>query len=387
RDLDAHGRYMRDLERRGRLDRAVEFLPNDADLQKLENEEKGLTQPELAVLLAYAKLDLDAEIVASGLPDEPAFAAVLAGYFPPQAVEHFPGALEQHRLKREIVSTVLANRLVNLAGPVFVSRMKEMSGASGAQVARAFVVAEGAFGLAALKARIDALDGTIHANVQTGMYTDIAEILRRLGLWFITNVPANADLAATIALYRAGVENLRGTFNSLVSPYEAQDTEGRIRQLEDAGAPLDVAEDVAVLPLMSSAPEIAALARSRGLSLDLVAGAYFAMGATVGIDRLRGLAARIGAREHWDRLAIRRIADDLFAGQRALTAEALAALDAAKSQGTRGEGADAVKAWATSRGETLERAKGFLDALERSGDLSIAKLTLANSQIRELAAR
>ena len=384
RDLDAHGRYMRDLERRGRLDRAVEFLPTDSELQKLENETKGLTRPELAVLLAYAKLDLDAEIVASDLPDDPTFAAVLAGYFPPAAVQRFPDALAQHRLKREIVSTALANRIVNLAGPVFVARMTEMSGATGAHVARAFVVAEGAFGLAALKARIDALDGKVDAGVQTAMYTDIAEILRRLGLWFITNVPANAELASTIALYRAGVESLRGTFNSLVSPYEASDTEGHIKRLTEAGVPLDVAEDVAVLPLMSGAPEIAQLARNRSLTLDLVAGAYFAMGAMVGTDRLRGLAARISATEHWDRLAIRRIVDDLFAGQRALTAEAL---EGAKGHSTRVDGMDAVKAWADARGETLERAKGFLDALERSGDLSIAKLTLANSQIRELAAR
>jgi glutamate dehydrogenase len=249
------------------------------------------------------------------------------------------------------------------------------------------VVAEGAFGLAALKARIDALDGIVDAKIQTGMYADIAEVLRRLGLWFITNVPDNADLVATIALYRAGVESLRGTFASLVSPYDAQGTEGRIAELQQAGAPLDVAEDVAVLPLMSGAPEIAQLARSRALSVDLVAGAYFAMGATVGIDRLRGLAVRIVATEHWDRLAIRRIADDLFAGQRALTAEALALLQDDKTQGTRADGAAAVQAWTDAHGETLARAKGFLDALERSGDLSIAKLTLANSQIRELAAR
>jgi glutamate dehydrogenase len=384
KDLDAHGRYMRDLERRGRLDRAVEYLPTDTALQTLENDAKGLTRPELAVLLAYAKLDLDEAIVASDLPDDPAFAAVLAGYFPPQAVQRFPDALSQHRLRREIISTSLANRITNLAGPVFVARMKEMSGAPGAHVARAFVVAEGAFGLAALKARIDALDGKVAAAIQTGMYTDVAEILRRLGLWFITNVPGDADLASTIALYRAGVESLRGTFHTLVSPYEAQDTEDKIKALTDAGVPLDVAEDVAVLPLMSTAPEIAQLARSRSLSVELVAGAYFAMGAAIGVDRLRGLAARIAATQHWDRLAIRRIADDLYAGQRALTAEAL---DDSKADGTRGDGAAAVEAWIAKRGATLDRAKSFLDALEKSGDLSIAKLTLANSQIRELAAR
>jgi glutamate dehydrogenase len=111
------------------------------------------------------------------------------------------------------------------------------------------------------------------------------------------------------------------------------------------------------------------------------------MGAVVGIDRLRGLSQRISATQHWDRLAIRRIADDLFAGQRALTAEALDALPQDKSDGTRADGADAVKAWVERRGEGLVRAKGFLEALEHGGDPSVAKLTLASSQIRELAAK
>ncbi|HUB84809.1 MAG TPA: NAD-glutamate dehydrogenase domain-containing protein, partial [Rhizomicrobium sp.] len=386
KDLDGQGRFIRDLERRGKLDRAVEFLPSDEDLRKRAADGVGLTRPELAVLLAYAKLDLDAEITASELPDDPYLESLLAGYFPKAAVERFPEAVEQHRLRREIISTVLANKIVNLAGPVFVHRMKEVSSAPAWRVARAFVVAEGAFGLDALKARIDALDYKIKADIQTGMYADIAELLRRLGNWFLVNVPANAPLGETVARYRAGVETLRGTFASLVSPYEAEDTESRITKIQKAGAPLDVAEDVAVLPLMGAAPEIAQLAFNRSLDVDLVAGAYFAVGAIVGIDRLRGLASRISGGEHWDRLAIRRIVDDLFAGQRALTAQVLQGFENDKIDRTRAEGSDAAEAWAKDHADALERTRSFLDELERSGDLSIAKLTLANSQIHELAA-
>jgi glutamate dehydrogenase len=385
-DLDSHGRFIRDLERRGKLDRAVEFLPDDETLRKRAQAGRGLTRPELAVLLAYAKLDLDAELAASDLPDQTYFASELAAYFPPEAVARFPAELMQHRLRREIVATVLSNKIVNLGGPVFVQRMKEVSSAPSARVARAFVVAEGAFGLSALKSRIDALDGRVAAAVQTGMYADIAELLRRLGLWFLVNVPANAGLADTIARYSAGVESLRGTFSTLVSPYEAHDTEARIMELQKAGTPLDVAEDVAILPLLGGAPEIALLAQSRALPLDLVAGAYFAIGAMIGLDRLRGLASHIQGGEHWDRLAIRRIVDDLFAGQRALTADALVTLDPARNAGTRVDGAEAAKAWADARAEALARTKSFLAELERTGDLSIAKLTLANSQIHELAA-
>jgi glutamate dehydrogenase len=385
-DIDSHGRFIRELERRGKLDRAVEFLPGDEELRKRAQEGKGLTRPELAVLLAYAKLDLDSEIAASDLPEESYFASELAGYFPKAAVARFPGELSQHRLKREIVATVLANKIVNIAGPVFVHRMKEVSSAPASRVARAFVVAEGAFGLAALKARIDTLDGKVPADIQTGLYADVAELLRRLGLWFLVNVPGNADLTETVARYRAGVEALRGTFSSLVSPYEMKDTMDHIRTLTDAGVPLDVADDVAALQLWSTTPEIALLAHSRSLDIDLVAGAYFAVGAIVGLDRLRGLASRITAAEHWDRLAIRRIVDDLYAGQRALTAQALADFEGDKMDRTRADGSAAADAWALAHADMLARTKSFLEELERTGDLSIAKLTLANSQIHELSA-
>lgn len=387
RDLDAHGRFMRDLERRGRLDRAVEFLPDEEELRKRAQASKGLTRPELSVLLAYAKLNLFAEIIGTDLPDDPHFLSTLASYFPESLARRFPSELEKHRLRREIVATMLANRIVNLGGPVFVHRMKESSGASDAHVARAFVVADGGFGLSSLKARIDALDGRMDANIQTSMYGDIAELLRRLGLWFLANNPTNADLNDSIAMYRAGVEVLRGTFATLVSPYEAMNTEARIKQLQEAGAPLDIAEDVAVLSLLSAAPEIAQLAHSRSIDIDLVAGAYFEVGEIVGLDRLRGLAARITASEHWDRLAIRRITDDLYAGQRALTAKVLAQYEHEPVDRTRIEGIEAAKRWAEKNSDGLGRAKAFFAELERTGDLTMAKLTLANSQVHELAGK
>ncbi|HWA88482.1 MAG TPA: NAD-glutamate dehydrogenase [Rhizomicrobium sp.] len=387
KDLDAHGRFMRELESRGRLDRAVEFLPDDAQLRARAANDKGLTRPELAVLLAYAKLDLKDELNASALPDDPHFANELASYFPDAAATKFAAELKNHRLKREIVTDVLANRIVNLAGPVFIARMKEMTGASGAEIVRVSVVAEGAFGLSNLKAEVDALDGKVDAQVQTSMYADIAELLRRLGLWFIANVPANADFASTIALYRGGMEKLKGTFEGLVSPFERQETLDRIAELEAAGVSHAVADEIGALPLFGTAPEIAQLAYNKEMSVDLVAGAYFAIGAEVGIDRLRGLSKRIVGLEHWDRLAIRRLNDDLFTAQRALTGDALALLDPAKKNGTRVDGAATAGEWVKRHADKLARVKDFLAALEAAGELSIAKLTLANSQIRELAAR
>ena len=382
RDIDAGARYIRVLEAKGKLDRAVEFLPSDADIQKLENDKKGFTRPELAVLMAYAKLDLDAEILESKLPDDPAFSSTLAAYFPERAAKSFAAELPQHRLKREIISTTLANRIVNLAGPVFVARMKEMSGASGADVARAFTVAEGAFGLDALKSRIDALDGKTEAQTQIRLYTEIAEILRRLGLWFLSHVQAKDDLAASIALYRAGAEALRTGHRQLISPAQKEELEARVARFAVPGVPEELAHDIALLPLLGVAPEIAQLARATSHETSAVAALYFGVGAELGLDRLRMLAARITASEHWDRLAIRRLVDDLFAAQRALSQSLLAKLP---GTATPEDALKAVQDWVASQADALKRTKSFLAALETSGDLSIAKLTLANSQIHKLA--
>jgi glutamate dehydrogenase len=357
-DADAALRLIADLETRGRLDRAVEFLPSNAEMKKLEHDGKGLTRPELAVLLAYAKLDLDAELLASALPADPALHALLIGYFPPAAIAAFPGEPDRHRLKTEIVSTVLTNRLVNLAGPFFVLRMKELSGMGAADVARAFVIADGAFGLSALKARIDAADGTAKAADQTAAYAAIAAHLQRVTPWFLA--ARQSDIAAAIALYRGGVDALRAT---LAAP------DGPTSTLPD-----DIAHAVALLPLLAAAPDIVRLAADAKADPARAAALYGAVGERLGLARLRSLTAKLNLPEHWDRLAVRRLLDDLASAQRNLTAKLLAS----------GE-AQALDAWSRDNREALARTDEFLAAIESAGELSVAKLLLTASHIQNLA--
>jgi len=364
-DIDAHARFIRDLESRGRLDRVVEFLPSDGALKALAREGKGLTRPELCVLLAYAKLDLDAEILASDLPDDTAFAALLTGYFPPGAVKAFPDEADRHRLKREIISTVLTNAIVNLAGPVFVLRAREISGLGHAQVARAWVLSDGAFGLSALKTRIDALDLKIDAGLQTELYAAIADAFLRAARWFLAHGVAQGAIGDMVALHRAGVEALRQS--------DALRQAGRERRsaLVKAGVPDELAHDIALLPALMDAPDVTLLAQQAKMTPDAVAPVYFALGHQIGLERLRTLAAQFSPAEHWDRLALRRLMDDLSGTQRAITAKLLA------------DGGD-VEAWAKSQDGALARTRSFLDTLEQSGDLSVAKLMLASSQIQNL---
>jgi glutamate dehydrogenase len=358
-DLDADARFIADLESRGRLDRTVEFLPSPADLKKLRNDNHALTRPELAVLLAYAKLDLDAELLESELPGDPALHEKLIAYFPKAAVEAFPQEPDRHRLKKEIVSTVLTNRLVNLAGPTFVLRMRELSGRKAADVARAFVIADGTFGLSALKARIDALDGKVKAAAQTAAYGVIAAHLQHVTPWFLGR--KDGDIAAAIALYRGGVTALAATLRPNALP---------------KGLPVDIARDIAALPLLATAPEITRLASEVGADPLRAASLYESVGGVLGLGRLRALVGRLNLPEHWDRLAVRRLLDDLAATQSGLTARLLAADK---------PGEAVLEDWSHSHGEALRRTHEFLAAIDASGELSVSKLMLIASQIQALA--
>ena len=378
RDIDATSRFMHELERKGVLDRNVEFLPTDEAIELLQREGRGLTRPESAVILAYAKLDLYHAINESELADEPYFDATLTNYFPPLAASRFKSELKRHRLSREIVATELANRTINLAGPLFVHRMNELSSAPLWSIARAFALADGVFGLSPLKARVCALDRNVPAQIQNAMMADIAELLRRLGLWFVVQLP-HGLMTETIARYGAGFAALKGRFAGLVSRLEAEAVDLRVAMLQKTGVPKDVAEDVAVLPLLAAVPEIILLGEGQSVSAEAAARVYFAVGSVVGLDSLRALAGRIAVADHWDRLALRRIVDDLFSAQRLLACDALA----------RGRGLpeqSAVDSWANLRRADIARTVNFLSELERAGEASIAKLALANSQVQKLAA-
>ena len=382
-ESDAYGRFMRALERDGRLNRAVEGLPSNDNLRERANRDEGLTRPELAVLLAYAKLQLFDEINSSALPDDPFYEATLRAYFPSEAREKFPKGMKGHRLKREIVATCLANDMINRGGPVFMHRLKEATASEAPALARAYTIALNAFGIDKIAARINALDNKIPAAVQVKMHGRIALYLLRQTIWFHRQVPASLSIAEAIAPYAQGVAKLRGTFSTLVSEAEGKAIIETINELRAAGVPDDLADDIGALPAVGATPDITRLSNETKKPLDMVAGAYFAAAQTIGVDRLRLAAERMNLPEHWDRLAVRRLIDDLSVHQRALASRAL-------SNGTAGDnraaGNAAVATWAQAHREQVERVSTLITDLERSGTFTVARLTLAAGQIRDLLA-
>ncbi len=382
-ELESHQRLIRVLEARGKLDRAVEYLPDEATFMALRTSGQGLTRPELAVLLAYAKIDLNQALLDSAVPEDPAFADDLAHYFPPQVRVRFAEDIANHRLRRELVATLLCNDIVNRAGADFTQGIAEASGAELAQVARAAAMASGAFRLADLYDRINALDGKVPAATQIEMHRDTIELMRRETIWMLRNVAPDAPIDQTIAQYRAGIDALKGTFSGLVSPLERDAVTARIAELTSAGVPEDLADEAGALPLFATVADMVSLAGETGIPLDAVAGAYFAAGATLGIDRLREQAARVTPSGHWDALSLSRIEDDLFAVQRLVAAKALRGFDGKDAR--REQGAAAVAAWADGAKAGIARAQSLIAELERDGAFTAAKLALGAAQLRDLA--
>jgi len=382
-EIESHQRLIRSLEARGKLDRPVEFLPDDVAIMALRSAGQGLTRPELAVLLAYAKIDLNQALLDSAVPEDPAFADDLAGYFPPQVRTRFADDIKNHRLRRELVATLLCNDIVNRAGADFAQGIAEASGAELSAVARAAAMASGAFRLADLYDRINALDGKVPAATQIDMHRETTALLRRETIWMLRNVAPDAAIDQTVAQYRAGIDALKGTFSGLVSPLERDAVAARIAELTEAGVPHDLADEAGALPLFATVADMVSLAGETGIPLDAVAGAYFAAGAALGIDRLREQAARVTPSGHWDALSLTRIEDDLFAVQRLVAAKALKGMDAQDAK--REQGAAAVATWAESAKAGIARAQSLIAELERDGAFTPAKLALGAAQLRDLA--
>src|SRR5690606_16837074 len=190
--LGAHHRRTHPPQERGVLDRGPDLLPD------LAEGGVGLTSPEFAVFVAYAKLALKADLLASALPDEPWFTAELHAYFPEELRERFAGAMERHPLRREIIATRVANSVINRGGTTFVFRAMEETGASSAQIARAFVVAREIFGIAEFVQAVEALDNMVASDTQALLYLEFRRLLDRAVRWMVQRYPDGIDVATEI---------------------------------------------------------------------------------------------------------------------------------------------------------------------------------------------
>lgn len=376
-DRDADGRVMRALERDGRLDRGLEFLPGEDKLADLAERGLGLARPELAILMSYMKIALSEALLDSDVPDDPWLRTMLYTYFPRALREEFGDEIDRHRLRREIIATELANQIVNVGGITFVHRLQELSGAEPAQIVKAFVISRALHGLGPLRGRINALDNKVEAEIQTDMHRSIKRLISEQAAWFLSGNRMGL-IGPTIQKYRDGVTAVHDAPRTVVSGIEVVEIEETIATYIQKGVDADLASEISILGPMSAACDMVDVATSTGFSVADVTEAYFLIGSQLRLDRLRQDVRELVAGEHWDRLAIRRIGTDMTWYHRMLVEFAL-------SHKAEEEGAVAnVAEWLSENEVVVNRFRQLFGELEASGGMNISKLSLLSSQMRDL---
>ena len=376
--VESAARFMRALERSGRLDRAVEFLPDEETLAEREARGVGMPRPEISILLAYAKMTLYEDLLATDVPEDPYFAADLAAYFPVALREDFAGPIEDHGLRREIVATTIANSIVNRAGPTFVADVVEDTGTSVAEIARAYVAARDAFDLGTLWADIAALDNRVDAGSQTEMTIAVADLARHATIWFLGNAPRPMDISQVVGAYAPGIAAMAGSLEDGLADLESAALRDRALRLAGKGVPEGLARRTAGLPAMRSVCHIVHAAAGSGRPVDEIGRAYFAIGARLGLDWLRSAAERIESRDRWERFAVGAIVEDLHGQQRALVERVVERTDGPLDR-------RAVAGWADAAGATAARISALVDEFRLGGHVDLARLEIVNRHLRSMS--
>jgi glutamate dehydrogenase len=381
--FESEARHMRSLERSGRLNRVIEFLPTDEEIAERQAARLGLTSPERAVLLAYSKMWLYDELLESNLPEDLLVADMLRDYFPRPLRTRFDQATERHPLRREILATHLVNALVNRLGCAFVHRLQEETDAKASEIVRACVMARDVFDVDELWCRIDALDNRVADDVQARMFVEVARLVERAALWFLRKMQgptfANAGkegVATLIGRCRDAAKRLTGELDKLLPANDLDMLAQRRCSLERAGVDNDLAMRVATGEISAAVLDIADIASTAGQSLELVAGVYFVLGTMLNHGFIAERAGELPTHTHWDVLARAAALAEFARLKRSLTASALA--EAGQSAT-----ADAiVQVWRGKRTLQLERYERLLGEQRASGEASLSMLLVL---VREMA--
>ena len=321
--FDVHERFLRFLETRRNLNRELEALPSDEEIGERKREHGGLTRPELAVLLAYSKIDLYDALLDSDVPEDPYLSAELERYFPPPLPERFGEQMRAHRLGRQIVATQVVNNVLHGGGTTFAFRLHEETGAPASQIARAYACAREIFEMRPLWTEIEALDTRCDSSVQITLLLEGRRLVERASRWLLGNRPRELDIASTVRHFRPGAMALYASITRLLAPEDAEPLARGADELRERGVPEDLATRVAALPIMFSALDIVTVADEIGLDVERVAAVHFRLGSRLGLHWLRDQIVALPRDDRWRARARAALRDDLYAIHRELTREVL----------------------------------------------------------------
>jgi glutamate dehydrogenase len=376
--ISVHQRFMQALEASGELDRQLEFLPSDKEIEQREAEGVGLFSPENSVLVAYSKITLTRHIEGSTLPDEPWFHRALAGYFPPAIAERFADDLANHPLHREIITTVVVNDMINRSGTTFVHRAIEETSADIAEITRAYSVVREIFGLERLWSEIEALDNKVPIDAQHAGYQEIRRLIDRATRWLVDVRFPISDVAAEIERFAPTLLELGPRITSLVRGAELADIHGETARMVSLGLPDDLAMRLAELLSTFLLLDVVEIANASEHSAAEIAELHFALSDQFYVDEMLTCITQLPRDDRWTTLARAAVRHDVYAALSSITTAVLRSTDDTASADER------VAAWTAANVERVERARTTVRAALDRDEVDLATLSVALRVMRGL---
>ncbi|GAA1547380.1 NAD-glutamate dehydrogenase [Nocardioides humi] len=385
--LHVHEQWMRDLEAQGLLDRELEALPSSREVARRIEAGGTLTQPELAVLMAYTKIVLAEELLASDLPEDPYLSLDLESYFPAPVQAGFRDQVGAHPLRREIIVTQVVNDLVNGAGMTYWPRLAGETGASAAELTRANFVAREIFGSLGLRRELEQYDNVLDAAVQTRMRVEMRTLVERASRWLVTNRRPPLDSQGNVDFFAAPVQETMLELPHLLTGAELAAYEARRAQLVKQEVPEELAARVASFDVAYTLLNVVEIADSHDLSPAEVARVHFALGERLGLSALQRRIVDLPREDQWQTMARAALRDDLHAVHAQLTAQVLdATADVTGTDDPHEAAARRVSSWEGEAGGVVDKAIGALTAVCADEPTDIAKVSVGLRVVRGLLA-
>ena len=375
KNVGLHTSYIKELESLGILNRQVEFLPDDKKLLERKAAGEGLTRPELAILLAYTKIHVKHEILKSSLPENPYLSQIVETAFPPSIRKKYQHAMNDHRLRRDIIATQLSNRVVNEMGFTFVYRLQVETGATVDEIIQAQVVASQIFGAPELRNLIQSLDFKIPISDQYEMLFNIRNLINLAARWFLHTNYLKTDLKTLIEHFSERVKKLEGLIPDLMGGLTKEYLNTLVDRFLKSGLSKEIALRIATYRAIYTALNIIDVSTQNKLDLMKTAKVYFAAGERINLLWFRDQIAHDTREGHWNTLARLTLRDELDFSQRALTV-AIIGKNKKETDTTK-----LIDNWMSQNQRALERWEKVLSMLHASTSVEYTMFFIA---IREL---
>ncbi|MFJ7622117.1 NAD-glutamate dehydrogenase [Rhodococcus erythropolis] len=374
--LGVHRRQLTDLTKARGLDRKLEALPTDKEIERRLEVGVGLTSPELATLTAHVKLSLKDDLLATELPDNDFFAQQIPQYFPTAVRDRFETEIKAHPLRRQIVATMLVNEVIDNGGITYAYRLAEETGASSTDSIRAYAAVREVFALDEVWSRIRSAG--VSAEIENELIVESCRLLDRASRWFLANRPQPIAVGAEVARYSAAYRATAPLVPGLLAGHQLDDLLVRAQSVIDRGAPEALALEVFRLLDVYCLLDIADIADIADHDITEVAELYYALDAHLGIDWLLSAVSGLERGDRWHSLARLALRDDLYSSLRQLTMEVLAGGEPGESP------QEKIDEWESTNASRLSRARAALVEIFESGTLDLATLSVAARQVRSM---